>query len=258
MKSLEIVLHAASLSCCIALGAGVWTLNARLTDRTALSQPSIQSVQPAQPPAPELAAALREVSSLRREVAELREAHVAAVPERAPETSTRSAAPSAHPSGPAPTAVALQAALASDPGVRKQVQDLVEAQLKAEREEEEKARDERRQEDAKRWLDRRVDDLAKDLGLNDLQKGELARVTTDLGKRFDELKVKVRAKELTPDQAKAGIEMSYAEMEMRLQAVLSPDQYKQYVEKTRRFRETTLRNGFSEGGGRRGGRGNTP
>ena len=65
----------------------------------------------------------------------------------------------------------------------------------------------------------------------------------------------MRAKELTADQAKAELERTYAETDLRLQSTLSADQYKQYQERTREFRERSLRDSFfQEGGGPRGGR----
>ncbi len=241
MKPLETGLHAVSLACCVALGAGVWTL----AERQAAPPPPAAPSSP-----PELRDALREIAALRLEVAELREARAAAQAQA--ESRIVPAAPVPTPAVSTPAAV--QAALA-DPAVQKQVQEMVDARIKAGREAQEKEWSGRRQEDARRWTERRVEELAKDLGLNEVQAKDLGGAVADLTKRFDDLRSRVRAKELTPEQGKAEMEKTYAELDLKLQGTLSAEQYGKFQEETRSIRESTLRNGFSQDGrSRRGGR----
>ena len=240
MRPLEIALHTASLACCVALGASLWTLQSR-----------VAALPPPAPPSalPELKEALREISSLKREMADLREARVVQPlpPEGRP---AAPAAESSRASAAAPVTAASLAAALEDPAVQKRVTELVDARLKAEREEEEKAQEDRRKEGAKFWLDRQAENLSKELELNDFQKGELGKALSDLRERLDGLRARVRAKELTTEQARAEMEKSYAEMDLKLQSSLSADQFKKFQDETRPIREMSLR--FGMGGGRRG------
>ena len=245
MKALEIGLHATSLACCVALGAGVWTLASRPAPVAPVPAPPVSAAE-----LTALKEALHEVPALRREVAELREMRAL------PETSQPRPVPAAPtPANPAPAAASVQAALA-DPAVQQKVKELVETQLKADREIRRQEDADRRQEDAKRWSDRRVDGLAKDLSLNEAQKGELGKEMDNLTQRYDDLRARTRAKELTPEQAKAEMERTYAESDLRLQSTLSADQFSQYLEKVQPGRQRILNNGFPQSsvGVRRGGR----
>ena len=228
MRPLEIALHGATLASCVALGAGLWSVSQRETP-----PPPAPSVSEA-----DLQALSREVAGLKREIADFRQPY-----ESLP---LRAVTPAPGAPGTAEPA-AVMAAL-EDPKVQERIQALLETRLEAER----KERQDRWQERGREFVEQRVKAFEEKAGMNDSQKILFSDMMKEVTEHLDAVRAKVRAKELTRDQAQEDLTRFYADLDLRVQAVMTADQFKQYQEWSQPFRDMAARGGFGgEDTGRR-------
>ena len=243
MKPLDLSLHGLSLSCSVALAAGLWSVSRSEAPLAAAP------VAAAPAPSPVLTGELRQlqdaVASLRLEVAQLRETRDGtAAP--VPEASAAATIPGTE------STAALQTAL-DDPKVQEKLQAIVTARLEADREAESRQRAERWREEEQRRAEQRLDAFARKAGLNDAQKAMLGKLASDFHKQADTLRAQVREKALTPEQAKEAGLRAFDEMDKQVQSALSADQYAQYQDSLKRLREMAMHWVPSgDAGGRRG------
>ena len=242
MRPLDLALHGVTLSCSVALAAGLWSVSRR--ERPPAPAPAVSAPSPSPILVEELRQLQDAVGSLRLEIAQLRE-------ERGGQTARPLEVPAtpAHP-GTEPAA-AWQAALA-DPGVQEKLQAVLTARLAADRAAESARRDERRREDGQRWADRRLEEFAQKAGLNDTQKGMLGGLSAEFWQQLAQLHAQVREKALTPEQARESATRAYDELDRKGQAALTADQYAQYRESMKRLQDMATRWGIpGESGSRR-------
>ena len=221
MRPLETALHGVTLACCVALGAGLWDLSHR------------EPPPPAKPAVSEadLQALSREVADLRREISDLhRESEVSSAHAEVPRAVTPAPGPAL------PAAPAVMAAL-DNPEVQSRIQAVVESKLEADR----KARDEQRQERGREFVDQRLEEFTEEAGLNDSQKGPFLGLMKESREHLDSVRGKVRAKELTRDQARDDLKRYQADLDLRIQPLLTAEQFKQYQDWVQPFRNFALR-----------------
>lgn len=254
MRPLELGLHAASLTCTVALGAGLYVVSHQ---------------RPAPLPPPPAAASLRnegaerleadvrrlqnDLDSLRlrldetqgdRDALRTKVEDLQAVSARAPE------AP------PAPTPQSVAAAL-DDPKVKEKLREVVTEGFR------ERRNREQGPEAAKEREQRRLDRLSEELALNEAQKTQMGALLGETRAKLDGLRDAVRQKTLTREQAKEQLARTYAETDARAQAILTMEQFQKFQEVSADYRDRTMRMTSApsrrDGGGNRGPReGPTP
>ncbi len=218
MRALDLALHGLALSCSVALAAGLWSVSRREPPRAGIPAAAVPAPSPIL--AEELGQLQDDVASLRLEVAQLREAR------DAPSAGLPEVLPTPAPAGTDPAA-AWQVAL-DDPKVQEKLQAVVTARLEADREEESRKRAEHWREEAQRRADRLMDEFSRKAGLNDTQKKMLSELSTGFRQQNDQLRAQVRERTITPDQAKETSTRAYDEMDRKVQAALTTDQYAQF------------------------------
>lgn len=220
MRPLDLALHGLALSCSVALAAGLWSVSRREPPPAGVPVVAVAE------PSPILAGKLRHlqdaVASLRLEIAQLRE-----------ECGGKKALIPEVPATPAPSgmahATAWQAAL-DDPKVQEKLQAVVAARIQADRDAESRQRAERWREEGQRRAERRLDEFSQKAGLNDTQKGMLNKLFAEFRQQTDPLRAQVREKTLTPEQARESATRACDEMDRKVQAALTTDQYTQIQE----------------------------
>lgn len=238
MRPLETALHGVSLAACVALGAGVWSLSQREAPAPpppAVTEANLQSVS-------------REVAELRREIGDLRRA----LDERPQESSaprTASVSPASARAPESAPSAALVAAL-EDPKVQERIQAVVDARL----EEEQKDRETRMRDRGREFVQERVKAFEEKAGLNDPQKELFGKLMAEASTHLDAVRGQVRDRKLTRDQARDDLKRWYAEMDVRVQATMTADQFKQYQEWSQPMRDLSMRNGWGGLGGNDRGR----